>query len=198
MKKGVISLVCILGVSVASLAAGKVIEFQKAGSDAAAFASVELCNEKVNENFTQISHIDPIENFVCIMNCCDEAKYGNISAYVRFMCENNFSAGQLSEINNILKSGTTVQSLAQVYDFWLTTDEDFSVISEICSLENKYFGEFWFEDAFNYITDNEHGVLTRSDVRDYMSKGLSADQILAANTLSRKEGQNVSDILNSL
>lgn len=198
MKKAVIPLLCALGITAAAFAASEVIEVQKVATDAEAFVSDELCAEKIDAGFSQIERVQQPENLDCIMNCSDEAKLSNIYAYIRFMCENDFSDEQLADINEILESGTTVQSLSQVYDFWLTTDEDFSVVAKICALENKYFNEYWYEDAFNEITNDGHGVLNRAQLKTYMQKGLALDQISAANILSRKDGQNIFDILDSI
>ncbi len=138
------------------------------------------------------------EQIKSIIDCNNRAKYDNIASYVAFVCENRFSPAQIKIINNILDSGTTIQTLNQVYDFWLTTDEPFSIVEEICALEDEFFSEFWYENAFNSITDNEHGVLSDKEVREYLNKNLTYDDILTANTLSRKKGQNINNILNRI
>ena len=197
-KKLVILLVCIFGIAVSAFAANTIIENQRFADETDNFLSAETIESKVNENFSQTNSAEPAENFACIMDCSESARIGNVSAYVKFICENNFTAEQILIINRILGKGTTVQTLRQVHDFWLSTDEDFSMIEDICSLEDEYFGEFWYEDAFNKLTDNKHGVLTSEDIAEYKAKDITLEQILAANTLSRKNGQNIFCILDAL
>ena len=138
------------------------------------------------------------EEFKSIIDCSSRAAYGNVSDYTAFVCEYNLTDAQLEVINRILDKGTTIQSLIQVYKFWLTTDYDFTMVEEICALEDSYFSEYWYESAFNAITGNIHGVLSAEDINYYRNLGITTDQILAANVLCRKEGQNIFDILDGV
>lgn len=139
-----------------------------------------------------------VNSFASIVNCDNEAKRNNISSYISFMASHSFTDNQISVINNVLDGGTTVQSLEQVYEFWLTTDEPFSIIQDICELESKYLNLYWYEDAFNEITENSHGVMELKDIKEYNQKGITNDVIMCANVLSRKKGQNIYNILDSV
>lgn len=153
--------------------------------------------DAIKTYISQTPNLKNPEDFPVIFECCDRAKYENVSAYISFIYENRFTPSQLQVINRILESGTTIQSLMQVYDFWLTTDEDFEMIEEICALENVYFSEYWFESAFNKLTEYKHGELNGEDIIHYQNAGLTTDQILAANVMCRKNGKNIFSILES-
>ena len=157
-----------------------------------------LAESSAQSNLTMKENMRTADSFSSVMDCTAGAKYANVSAYVAFMGENSFTPDQLTVINRILDKGTTVQSLAQVYDFWLTTAEPFSIIEEICALEDVYFSEYWYENAFNELTENKHGVLDRDGIREYKDKGIPADIILAANTLCRKGVYTITEILDKV
>ena len=135
------------------------------------------------------------ETFDSISECNETAQYHNVSVYVAFVEENSFTPEQLKVINNILDKGTTIQSIAEVYDFWLTTIEPFEIVEEICALEDKYFSEYWYENAFNELTDDRYGVLNSDDIDMYKEKGISPDEILTANVLCRKGVYTITEIL---
>jgi len=173
-----------------------------------AFADNSLEKEVENATYSRISNIIETyiskasnlkkpETFDTIINCYDKAKVENIRAYLKFIYNGRFTYSELQVINRILENGTTIQSLQEVYDFWLTTDEDFGMIENICQLEDSYFSEYWFESAFNELTDYTHGELDGTQVLKYIAQGVSLDEILAANVMSRKSGQNIVSLLDS-
>lgn len=147
---------------------------------------------------TNIAKAKSFNDFSSIVNCGNEAKCNNVSSYISFMTSHTFTDKQLSVINEVLDNGTTIQSLIQVYDFWVTTDEPFSIIADICELEDKYLNLYWYEDAFNELTKETHGVMELSDIQEYNQKGVTNDVIMCANVLSRKKGQNIYNILDDV
>lgn len=152
-------------------------------TDVAAFA---------DENFSKSADADVKHK---ISNCNDDAAAGSVAAYVRFISGANFSDEEIEVINRVLDGGTTPQSLAQVYDFWLTTSEPFEIIAQICELEDEYFNEYWYEDAFNALTDNKCGVLDNAAVGEYLDRGVPIDVLMAANVLCRKGIYTIHEIL---
>ena len=64
-------------------------------------------------------------------------------------------------------------------------------------MENSYFSEYWYENAFNKLTNYAHGVLDGDEIREYQELGITTDQILAANVMCRKNGQNIHTILDA-
>ncbi len=154
--------------------------------------------EKIKDKQSKKTKLKKAKDFKSITECNSRASRDNVAAYVKFTCENDFADERLEIINRILETGTTVQTLRQVYEFWLTTDEDFAMVEQICALENTYFSEYWYENAFNKLTNYAHGALTGAEIREYQEAGISNDQILAANVMCRKKGQNIHTILDSV
>ena len=160
--------------------------------------SVDMHFDEISERLSKKINLKKPEEFVHLMKGNSRVVYNNVSDYTNFICTNDFDEEQLKTINRILENGTTIQSLIQVYEFWLTTDYNFSMVEEICALEDKYFSEYWYESAFNSITNNIHGVLNIDDINYYRDLGISDDEILAANVLCRKQGQNIFEILDAV
>ena len=196
-RRVVICIAAVLAVAVTSVLASSIISVSVADNavsyDAQQLTSESFVQNVVDSNLNSMSDFNSIQS---IVNCCDEAKYNNIVEYVSFMASHNFTSSQAKIINKTLLAGTTIQSFIQVYKFWLTTDEDFSVIYDICQLEGNYGNLYWYEDAFNKLTDNSHGVMELDDIQEYNSKGIGNSDIMCANILSRKKGQNIYEILN--
>ncbi len=160
--------------------------------------SVDMYFDEISERLSKKINLKKPEEFEHMMKGNSRVVYNNVCDYINFICTNDFDEEQLKTINRILENGTTIQSLIQVYEFWLTTDYDFSMVEEICALEDKYFSEYWYESAFNKITDYVHGELDGMQIREYQESGISTDQILAANIMCRKEGQNIFNILDEV
>ncbi len=152
----------------------------------------------LDQNLKIKTKLKNANEFKSIMNANAKAIYNNVSEYVRFIYQNELSNEELEIVNHILDNGTTIQTLTEVYDFWLTTDEDFAMVEEICLLEDRYFSEYWYENAFNKLTDHVHGELSAQQIMEYRDKGITTDQILAANVMCRKKGQNIFGILDNV
>ncbi|MBQ7876278.1 MAG: hypothetical protein IJ316_03220 [Clostridia bacterium] len=107
-----------------------------------------------------------------------------------------------SYIEQMILSGCDPQTTMDIYQFYLTTNEDISIVKQIYDM--VYTGEpitnrdVVFENAFNKITNNKCGVLTEEDVIDYLEKGLSVDDIVQANLLCRKGVMTIHEILDAL
>ena len=195
----IISMSIIAGLTTAGLASGLLEEDSVSTSGGAVSTELAMtAADSVNTNLSANSKLRTADRFSSIMTCRADARYHTVTAYVAFMGENSFSPEQTEIINRILDKGTTIQSLAQVYDFWLTTDEPFGIIEEICALEDSYFSEYWYENAFNKLTNYEHGVLDSEGIDAYKEKGISVDEILTANTLCRRGVYTITEILDKV
>ena len=106
-----------------------------------------------------------------------------------------------SYIEQMILAGCDPNTTMDIYQFYLTTNEDISIVRQIYDM--VYDGEpiinrdAVFESAFNEITNNKCGVLTQDDVISYLEKGLSVDEIMQANLLSRKGIMTINEILDS-
>lgn len=102
---------------------------------------------------------------------------------------------EMNYIDELIYSGADIADVIDIYHFWLTTNEDIKIIGQIYSLKDSISSDFWIEEAFNQITQNQHGVLNSSEVSHYLEQGLQMSDIETANELSRKGVYAISEIL---
>jgi len=126
----------------------------------------------------------------------DAEEYGQILKYTEFVIENDISEEHLEYLNKLFEKGNSIIMLKNIYEFWLTTNEDISIIGEICNLKNEFWGKNWIENAFNKITNDKCGVITNEEqLHDYLDKGISLEEIETANILCRKGVKTIFEIL---
>lgn len=103
-----------------------------------------------------------------------------------------------------INSGKDVRLLMYIYEFWLTTEEDFSIIEDVYDMfVDSYDPEMrlpsdrdlWFEGLFNFLSGNKYGKLTTDTAEEYLGKGLSLNDIKMAERMSRTGRMNVDEIL---
>ncbi len=131
------------------------------------------------------------------LNNLSYEEYTDIESYITFMIKHTLTSDEIAVINSLVASGTTMQTVENIYDFYLTTNDDFSIISKIAALETAFWGDHWIENAYNHITGNAHGVLNLEDIKEY-SNHLSIDDITYANILCRKGVYNIREILDKV
>lgn len=131
------------------------------------------------------------------MDALSYEDYISIESYITFMLKHSLTADEISAVNALVANGTTMQTIEQIYDFYLTTNDDFSVVTQIANLEEEFWGNHWIENAYNHITNNSHGVLDSDDVKSYLET-FSADEISYANVMSRKGVYTIQEILNKV
>lgn len=107
-----------------------------------------------------------------------------------------------SFIEQMILSGCDARTTMDIYSFYLTTNEDISIVKQIYDMvfdgEPITNRDIVFENAFNKITNNKCGVLTEDDVLNYLEKGLTVSDISKANILSRKGILTIQQILDKL
>lgn len=161
--------------------------------------SVEEVKSQDRMNFSTNAYgFEKIKSMVDKSAPINYDEYQKILSYSVFLAENEFTKEQLEYINSLLDAGYSEGVIQEVYEFWLTTDEDFSMIGDLCALSNEMYGIYWVENAFNKLTNNSHGVLEREDIEVYYEQGLTYEDIYAANILSRRKGQTIQGILDDM
>ncbi len=119
-----------------------------------------------------------------------------------FMERNCVSDKQFKLMEQMILEGCDVPTLTGIYSFYLTTNEDVTIVRDIYDyvwdgepIEN---GGVLFEEAFNELTDYKCGVLTKEEIEGYLEKGLTIDDIAEANILSRKGVLKINEILDRI
>lgn len=124
-----------------------------------------------------------------------ETQYYTMIDWAAFLAEYEFTEEQLKAFDTLLADGITPYTIIDTYEFWLTTNEDFSLVTQIAAQEDSYIGEHWIENVFNEITNYKTGVLELEDIEQYLEQGLTIGDISAANVLCRKGIMTIQDIL---
>lgn len=130
-----------------------------------------------------------------------EEKFLSFHKVALFMGKYCDSKDSFSFIENMILSGCDIQTTMDIYQFYLTTNEPIEIVKQIYDM--VYVGEkitnrdAVFENAFNELTNNKCGVLTKEDVDNYLEKGLSVSDISQANLLSRKGVMTIQEILDA-
>lgn len=108
---------------------------------------------------------------------------------------------QKKEITSLIKNGADPEIVIKICEFWEDTDAPFSIIAEIYAkapeadaLAQIYDHTVWIESAYNEITGNDNN-LSVQDVKEYLSLGVSLDDLYAANRAARKSTVNTKDVL---
>lgn len=120
--------------------------------------------------------------------------YVTIESYINFNLTHSLNSDESNQIIELIKDGTPMGTIWDIYEFYLTTNEDFSIIARIASYEERYWGKYWIENAYNDITANKHGVIEREQTASYLER-FNTNEILYANVLSRKGIYTIDEIL---
>ncbi len=154
------------------------------------------------ETVTTVEAFEPsFDALALYMGYDTEDKFEQFHKTALFMGRYCTTKESFSYIEQMILAGCDPNTTMDIYQFYLTTNEDISIVRQIYDM--VYDGEpiinrdAVFESAFNEITNNKCGVLTQNDVISYLEKGLSVDEIMQANLLSRKGVMTINEILDS-
>ena len=103
-------------------------------------------------------------------------------------------------LEKLVEQGYDPQRLESIYQFWLTCGEDISLIEQMyrAGEEANFEGIYWVEDSYNTATHDAHGVLGGFEVREYLNKSITKEQIAQANIMSRQGVYTIREILDRL
>jgi len=126
----------------------------------------------------------------------EEERYKAIEDYGFRKAIDNITSEQSQYLCSVVKSSNDYFLTMSIYEFWQTTSEPIDIIGKIYELyDEEYRSIYWIEDAFNIITENRHGVLDKAGIDAYIEKGLTTEDILYANIMSRKGVLTINEIL---
>ena len=195
MKKKIIIGMIILAVLGSSIAvfANRVIEQQE----------IRYYEENTSYNSSEISsagsnRIVNMSNYIKSIETQPEVINDLIFDYAYIVQIYSKSDEELNYIDSLVYNGAQISDIIEIYEFWLTTNEDISIIEQIYNLKGEITENFWIEEAYNQITENKHGVLNSADINDYINKGLKITDIRTANELCRKGVLTIQEILDRL
>ena len=155
------------------------------GANHAPVFAAQLSDQSDNQVFTSLNQTGKDSGAV----------YNDIFAYKLLKKLYRPSAEALATIDALLEKGADVAKVIEIYEFWLTTSENASIIAEIYDRSNTIQDIYWVEDLFNEVTNNRHGVLDRDGINQYLAQGLTTEDIKIANVLCRKGAATITEIL---
>lgn len=153
----------------------------------------EQMNDLKDENISAV-HI--------IKNETDE-KFAeeDMEAYAYFLAELYPSDDEIQYIDALIKRGYRVKDLVEIFVYWQDTQEDLNIIEKVYAYRPPVDGVlYWVDSAFIKLaekgeTKGNYAGLTVEEVREYQQKGLSYEEILTADKLSRYGTKEVKTIL---
>ena len=103
-------------------------------------------------------------------------------------------------VAELISSGADVNALISLCIFREDTDKPFSIVEEIYSYAPEDVSEYkdhiiWIESTYNRICNIEDEALTIDEVKAYVEDGISTQDIMIANRISRKGEKNIKDVL---
>ena len=133
-----------------------------------------------------------------------EMDFETLQELARFEETYNLSDAEKACFVSWINNGKDVRLLIYIYEFWLTTEEDISIIEDVYDMFVDGYDpemrlpsdkDLWFEGLFNFLSGNRYGKLTTAVTEEYMDKGLSLEDIKMAERMSRTGRMNVGEIL---
>lgn len=122
--------------------------------------------------------------------------YTQVDEYALFKVSQQPTSEEITYMANLLNSGSPLKAVLDAYRFWSTTNANLSLIGQLTAGYQPEFAEvsYWAEDVYDAITNNTDALSTE-EVTTYMQQGMSSDEILLANELSRKNVYTIQQIL---
>lgn len=161
-----------------------------------AFATVQI-SEGISFN-----NLSKFDQMVAVMNKTveDDEIFNYVLVNYKYLQDGIKISQQSSDyVADLIIQGYNAEDVIDCTYFWLDTNEEVSIIQEMCSwkAENEEYSnnQFWIEEAFNSLTNNKSGVLTMEDFEEYSQQGITDEIIMIANRLCRKGVYTIQEIL---
>ncbi len=160
---------------------------------------------EIEEEIIADKDVEP--DFILTMAVSENSAAQDVESIRRmavFEEEYNLSPEEKEEFVKWISSGMNAELLTYIYEFWLSTNEDFSMIKDIYDVfvDSYYEGmqlphnhDLWFEGIFNTLTGGKCGRLTAEEIDEFLSNGISIGEIKAAERMSRTGILTVNEIL---
>ncbi|MBO4898034.1 MAG: hypothetical protein J5590_07030 [Clostridia bacterium] len=189
MKKAVGFIVIGLVIAGMVVAAWEMKTGVKSNSSNVSLSGDEYESEVVETNAEEIAEV--IEDMV--IEGSDES-----SDLAEFFAANFITKDRQEYILQIMESGYDMETVKTVVGFWLDTDEDLSMIDRLLEEIPKDIEEVNYstvEDAYDRLTENRSGILSYRECKEYSEAGISVEDMIYANKLSKKGYMEIHEIL---
>lgn len=164
-------------------------------------------NEALKNTGTQVSvadgsvenKIDKYSQMLIAMDATisDPAEFNDLLVDYHYLTEvYELTQEQKDYIADLVIDGCNMSDIIGLAYFWVDTNENISLIKSMYDLKGEFAGKTdWYGNAYDKVTDAKNGSLSVEEVKEYMGKGLTAEEILTADKLSRKGVYTINQIL---
>lgn len=130
----------------------------------------------------------------------DPMEYNDLLVNYHYLKEvYRLTQDQMDYISDLVIDGCNMKDVIGLAYFWVDTNEDITLVKSMYDLKGEYAGKKnWYGNAYDRVTGAKNGSLSTEEVEAYMAKGLTADEILAADELSRKGVYTINQILDKM
>lgn len=127
----------------------------------------------------------------------DSAEFNDLLVDYHYLAEvYKLTQDQKDYIADLVINGCNMRDIIGLTYFWVDTNEDISLIKSMYDIKDEFDGKpDWYGNAYDKVTDAKNGSLSVEEVKEYMQKGLTAEEILTADKLSRKGVYTINQIL---
>ena len=118
-----------------------------------------------------------------------------LSDYALFKVTSRPTAQELDILVQVLQQNLSLEQAMDIYRLWTTTASSSDLMVQIAQYYQPEMEQmpFWTHDAYNSITGNK--ALNREEIQAYLDQGLTQEDILVADELSRRQVYNIDQIL---
>ncbi len=140
-------------------------------------------------------YTDPIYTYLA-QHYTGEELYTKVDAYASLKVSQQPTEQEITYMEGLLESGSPLEAVLDAYQFWMTTNADLSMVGQIAAAYQPEFVEvsYWAEEVYDSLTNNQN-TLSVEEVKAYIQQGVSSEEILLANELSRKNVYTIQQIL---
>lgn len=131
----------------------------------------------------------------------DEVVQEDVEYYSYFMYVLQPSAEEKQYIDKLIDKKYNIMALVKIFDFWRYTNEDISIIEKAYDYRpNDLTVSYWVDEAFIRLykegkSKTEYSNLSVEEVNEYIAQGITADELRAADKMSRKGVKTIEVIL---
>ena len=171
-----------------------------------AYAASEVITEKGNKEIEMQQDSMTAEDNLVIGNISKDKIEGigtqkDIEAYTHFLAELYPTKEEIEYIDTLLGKGYSAKPLVEIFEFWQDTQEDINIIEEVYAYRPPVDDVlFWVDEAFIQLasqgkTQGQYSDLSVEEVQAYYESGISYEEILVADRLSRYGTKEIKTIL---
>ncbi len=124
-----------------------------------------------------------------------EELYEKVDEYARMKIVYQPTQTEIWLLADLLNQDTDFDAVLTAYKFWTTTNADLSLLEQLARAYTPDMEQMrnWVDNVYDSLTGKSG--LTVQEVADYQEKGLTREDILSADELSRKDVYTIKEIL---